>query len=159
MNEIKFNRYYQKLYEQTSAELIAVRPISYKDINTVLAIYDTSFYEKGSLFFRKFEVGNYIQLIFLGNYHIPFCTIRKDDEEGKLEFYRDNIGEQFKIVIDDKPTLKNCPFCGRSKSLSVERRIENGSPETFAVYCWECFTEGPFGYTQEEAIYKWNNRD
>ena len=102
MYEIKFNHYYPKLYEQTSAELISVRELSFpEDIQAPLVSYDTSFYDElGRFCFFPLEIGNYIQLIFLGNYHIPFCTLRKDDEEGKLDFYRECIGKKFKIVYE-----------------------------------------------------------
>lgn len=51
----------------------------------------------------ELKEGNYIQLVFLGNFGIPFCTIRTDrigynGMESKYDYYRKHIGETFEIV-------------------------------------------------------------
>ena len=83
MNTIKFSHEYPKLHGQTSAELLAVRPIKI-DAHTPkeLLDYDTT-YEGGRY---PLKSGDYIQLIFLGNLRIPFCTIRSAYPASKVMF-------------------------------------------------------------------------
>ena len=102
MNAIKFSHDYPKLHGQTSAELLAVRPIRI-DRNTPqeLLEYDTK-YDGG---YYKLATGDYIQLVFLGNLRIPFCTIRKAYPPSKVEYYKSKIGEQFEVMV--KPVSGN----------------------------------------------------
>ena len=73
MNKIKFSKKYPKLWEQTTAELLAVKDITIdENINRDLLEYDTKA-DDGSYY--ELKKGKYIQLIFLGNKNIPFCTI------------------------------------------------------------------------------------
>lgn len=114
MLQIKFSHYYTKLHGQETAELIAVRTLEYpQTIDSRLISYDAGFYDKGVLYFYPMQEGPYIQLIFVGDHNIPFCTLRKDDEEGKLEFYRENIGKKFKIVVGNRrlPKSSACFDC------------------------------------------------
>lgn len=99
MSTIKFSHYYPKLHHQTSAELLAVRPIKI-DANTPqeLLDYDTV-NDSGDRYPLKH--GNYIQLIFLGNLHIPFCTIRKNYPPQKGDYYRGKVGDIFTIEIKE----------------------------------------------------------
>ena len=91
---IGFSHHYPKLHGQTSAELLAVRPIKInKDTPQELLEYDTKF--DGGYF--PLRHGNYIQLIFLGNLRIPFCTIRAAYPPSKVEYYQRNIGKMFDI--------------------------------------------------------------
>ena len=50
---------------------------------------------------RRFPLptGDYIQLIFLGNLRIPFCTIRKNYPPQKGDYYRGKVGDTFTIEI------------------------------------------------------------
>lgn len=93
---IKFSHAYPKLHGQTSAELLAVRPIRI-DRNTPkeLIEYDTR-YDGGHF---PLPTGDYIQLIFLGNLRIPFCTIRKNYPPQKGVYYRGKVGDTFTIEI------------------------------------------------------------
>lgn len=106
MNKIKFSKIYPKLWGQTQAKLIAVEDITI-DENTDkdLIEYDTKASD-GSYY--KLNKGKYIQLIFLGNKNIPFCTIRSKygasapflrDYIDKTEYYKSKIGEMFDIVF------------------------------------------------------------
>lgn len=106
---IKFSHAYPKLHGQTSAELLAVRPIRI-DRNTPdeLLEYDTTYYDKPfkdatSLYAEKQRfpllTGDYIQLVFLGNLGIPFCTIRKNYPPQKGDYYRGKVGDTFTIEI------------------------------------------------------------
>lgn len=53
--------------------------------------------------------------------------------------------------------LKPCPFCG-SEDLHIDYHIENNSPKIFYVVCMNCFSQGPFHYTEKIAIDAWNKR-
>lgn len=98
MAEIKFSHNYPKLHGQTSAKLIAVLPIRIdKNTPKELIEYDTKF--DGGYF--PLKTGNYIQLFFVGNLHIPFCTIRSSYPSSKQDYYKGKIGEDFKIVIKE----------------------------------------------------------
>ena len=109
MNTIKFSHDYPKLHGQTSAELLAVRPLKI-DAHTPreLLEYDTTYYKYGfctwgdppkeKLHF-PLPSGEYLQLIFLGNLRIPFCTIRKAWPSFKIDYYKSKIGETFVVEI------------------------------------------------------------
>ncbi len=102
MSVIKFSHDYPKLHGQTSAELLAVRPIRIdKNTPKELLEYDTK-YDGG---YYKLATGDYIQLVFLGNLRIPFCTIRKAYPPSKVEYYKSKIGEQFEVMV--KPISGN----------------------------------------------------
>lgn len=105
MNAIKFSHEYPKLHGQTSAELLAVRPLKV-DAHTPkkLLDYDTT-YEGGRYPLRS---GEYIQLIFLGNVRIPFCTIRSAYPESKVAYYKQHVGKVFTI---ETPSLEKCRNC------------------------------------------------
>lgn len=46
--------------------------------------------------------GDYIQLIFLGNLRIPFCTIRKNYPPQKMDYYSGSVGDVFDVVIKEQ---------------------------------------------------------
>ena len=109
MKTIRFSHDYPKLHGQTTAELLAVKPIRI-DRNTPdeLLEYDTTYYDKPfkdatSLYAEKqrfpLPTGEYIQLIFLGNLRIPFCTIRKAYPPSKDKYYTASIGEKFIVEV------------------------------------------------------------
>ena len=105
MNTIRFSHEYPKLHGQTSAELLAVRPLKV-DAHTPaeLLAYDTT-YEGGRYPLRS---GEYLQLIFLGNLRIPFCTIRSAYPPSKVRYYRNSVGQVFQI---ETPALARCRSC------------------------------------------------
>lgn len=91
---IKFSHRYLKLHGQTSATLLAVLPLRIdKDTPKELLEYDTKF--DGGYF--PLKTGEYIQLVFIGNLRIPFCTIRSAFRKEKVKYYTDAIGETFNI--------------------------------------------------------------
>ena len=97
---IKFTSDYPKLHGQTSAELLAVKPIRIdNDTPKELIEYDT---KKSDGTYYNLKTGNYIQLIFLGNLGIPFCTIRSKRNryaEDKEAYYSQFVGGNFTIEI------------------------------------------------------------
>ena len=99
--KIKFSSDYPKLHGQTSAELLAVKPIRIdKNTPKELLEYDT---KKIDGTYYELKTGNYIQLVFLGNLGIPFCTIRTPYNQygDKTEYYKSKVGELFNIVVED----------------------------------------------------------
>ena len=100
---IKFSSDYPKLHGQTSAELLAVKPIRIdKNTPKELLEYDT---KKADGTYYKLRTGNYIQLVFLGNLGIPFCTIRSKRNmyaEDKEAYYKQFVGQVFNIVLEAK---------------------------------------------------------
>ena len=110
MNTIKFSHDYPKLHGQTSAELLAVRPLKI-DAHTPreLLEYDTTY--NGRRY--PLKSGDYIQLIFLGNLRIPFCTIRSAYPASKVRYYYNSVGHTFKIETPEPPSCETCNhFCG-----------------------------------------------
>ena len=97
---IRFTSDYPKLHGQTSAELLAVKPIRIdKDTPKELIEYDT---RKSDGTYYNLKTGDYIQLVFLGNLGIPFCTIRSKRNrfaEDKEAYYSQFVGENFRIEI------------------------------------------------------------
>ena len=108
-NTISFSKKYKKLWGQTKAKLIAVEDINIDDnTSNDLLEYDTKA-EDGSYY--ELKKGQYIQLIFLGDKNIPFCTIRDRcgasapflrDYIDKREYYKDKIGKMFNIIIEEE---------------------------------------------------------
>ena len=113
MKRLKFSHNYPKLWGQETAELLAVKPIKIDNATSKeLLKYDTfigyehikndgGHLEKIVEHYYELKPGNYVQLIFLGNFGIPFCTIRsKSGRYGDKEaYYRNLIGEIFKIEV------------------------------------------------------------
>jgi len=111
MSVIKFSHDYPKLHGQTSATLLAVVPIRI-DRNTPkeLIEYDTTYYVTRELSevglglgtvkeYFPLPTGDHIQLIFLGNLRIPFCTIRRNYPPQKGDYYRGKVGDVFTIEV------------------------------------------------------------
>jgi len=102
MNTIRFSHEYPKLHGQTSAELLAVKPIRIdKDTPRELLEYDTAYWDGDIKCHFSLLTGGYIQLVFLGNLRIPFCTIRKAYPPSKVGYYNGKIGDTFEIVIKE----------------------------------------------------------
>ena len=53
----------------------------------------------------------------------------------------------------DYNVLRMCPFCGNYPSQQIDA---NG--KGFAVTCWTCMFDGPWGATKSLAILAWNTR-
>lgn len=100
-NKIVFDYELCKLWGQTSAVLVAVRRIWLENVPAVFVEYDCRM-ATGELY--RLEGGECLQLVFVGNYGIPFCTVRRN-EEGKELFYKSLLNRQFDIVIKNKAKL------------------------------------------------------
>ena len=93
MNKIKFSHNYPKLWNQEEALLLAVLLTDSSEFNKDLIEYDTKNCEGG---YYPLTEGQYIQLIFLGNKRIPFCTIRSYNKD-KYQYYLSKVNQRFKI--------------------------------------------------------------
>lgn len=100
MNNIRFSHKYPKLWKQDTAELVCVRIVEMGCVGVPLTDYDTT-YEDGE------GIGHYplpdcrlLQLIFVGNYDIPFCTLRRWTGSKEI-YYRSKVGAIFNIIIGD----------------------------------------------------------
>ena len=112
MPSIKFSHEYPKLHGQVRAELLDVRVTAAEDVqkNKELIEYDTMYEdetgERDHFGTPITKVGYYplpkkgflLQLIFLGNKKIPFCTLRRKTDE-KMDYYTELLGEEFDIEI------------------------------------------------------------
>lgn len=98
MNKIKFSHNYPKLWNQTEAKLCAVLPMMInKDTPKDLLEYDTKI-KDGEYY--ELKHGSYIQLVFVGNKGIPFCTIRNHNP-GKAGYYISKVGQDFVLDISE----------------------------------------------------------
>jgi len=96
---IKFSHNYPKLWNQTTAELIAVHELWNSSFNPDLLEYDTVYKDAdGETQHYPLYHAHFLQLIFIGNKHIPFCTIRSYTDK-KKRYYTDAISKQFDIVL------------------------------------------------------------
>jgi hypothetical protein len=113
---IKFTHDYPKLWGQKQGRLILVKIIKKKELKENLALieYDTywcdgGFKHKWNLFdeskisgyFSFPDSEHFIQLVFLGDKGIPFCTLRSFNEE-KYKFYGSEIGNIFRMEITNE---------------------------------------------------------
>jgi len=91
--KLKFSKRYAKLWGQEAAELIYMRILDSENIDSDLLEYDTKTLD-GTYY--KLPKGRLIQLFFIGDKGIPFCTIRRYTPE-KYKYYGKNVGEIFEI--------------------------------------------------------------
>lgn len=114
MIEINFSHEYVKLNGQMKARLLDVIILDAKAVqaNVRLIEYDTKYITNlanGGIEPMKYDYyplpksGELIQLIFMGDAGIPFCTIRskKGKYGDKYEYYKPLIGEWFDIVVKE----------------------------------------------------------
>ena len=107
MKSIGFSHHYPKIHGQTTAKFLCVLPLAGRDISEELLEYDTTFVEDGAKGrFPLKRSGKYIQLVFIGDKRIPFCTIRPAWPPDKVEYYESAIGEVFEIRYASKGGAK-----------------------------------------------------
>lgn len=104
MEEIKFSNYYFKFPERIQwdpkAKLIQALKIHYNDLSKNMIEYDTVYSKNGEVFFYNLPRTDLILLIFAQPTKI-FTTIRRYTPN-KWEYYKKNVGQMFKIVIQEK---------------------------------------------------------
>ena len=104
--KIKFSHDYPKLWNQDEAYLLAIKKIHSDNISDELREYDTAYYPpddsaKPVMSYYDLPHGLLLQLIFIGNKGIPFCTIRRYTRQ-KYEYYLKNIRKFFFVEIHEK---------------------------------------------------------
>lgn len=109
--KIRFIGDYPKLHGQHEAKLLHARLIRVPDEMTEeLLAYDTT-RSDGTRF--ELKKGEYVQLVFLGEKGIPFCTIRQNTKPfqngaaDKMAYYESKIGEVFSVEIKEKDDDKS----------------------------------------------------
>ncbi len=108
MNQIPFSHNYPKLWGQKTGKLVYVQLLDAKDVqkNKDLLEYDTKYDSNLRGLYEYYPLpksGNLIQLVFIGDKGIPFCTLRPEYSKigNKLEYYQSRIGQDFEIVMKD----------------------------------------------------------
>ena len=100
MKQIKFSEWYKKFLKELigirQAKLIQLFKCNYKDLSEDFIYYDTT-YDGGRYVLPKTEL---IVLIFVYNFQI-FTTIRRFTPK-KYEYYRNAVGEEFEIVVENQ---------------------------------------------------------
>lgn len=99
---IRFSHRYPKVYEQRTAKLLHVRRVESTDLSEAFVEYDTVFFAPGN---PPLHIGHYdlpsgpvLLLVFLGDQHIPFTTVRRWTYEKEC-YYVQNKGKVFDIIV------------------------------------------------------------
>lgn len=101
MKRIGFSHDYHKLHYQTKAQLLQCVRIMRCEIDERAYVYDASYYdENDDLKFFPLEDGDYLRLLLMGDYGIPFTTYRKDTPENRAK-YLDSVGNWFEIYVKE----------------------------------------------------------
>ena len=97
MLKIKFSDEYPKLWEQRKAQLLDVRILDAQAvaINKRLIEYDTK--KSDGTYYPLPKTGKLIQLVFIGDYDIPFCTLRRHTDK-KYLYYMSLKGEILEVA-------------------------------------------------------------
>jgi hypothetical protein len=118
--QIKFSHEYPKLHYQKSAQLLKVTLVDRSELSEKFIEYDTVYTVEPAIGVCSEAVmghyplpnGRYMILLFQGNEHIPFTTVRRFTEE-KFRYYNSSVGKLFDIVrvaaensgaVDNGPT-------------------------------------------------------
>ena len=122
--QIKFSHRYPKLHNQKSAQLLQVALCDRSELSEKFIEYDTVYESEPAIGVCSESVvghyplpnGRYMVLLFQGNEHIPFTTVRRFTEE-KFRYYNSSIGKLFDIVhaaaenggaVANEPTTAPC---------------------------------------------------
>ena len=113
MRTIKFSHRYLKLELDRvnlpltlTASLLEVLNVNLENLSAYFLTYDTMFY-KGEGHMDLYDLpkkGKYLLLIFEKNESFErsiFTTLRRETPE-KEKYYRDSIGESFKVIIEEE---------------------------------------------------------
>jgi len=124
--KIKFSSIYPKLWGQKKARLVYVQVLDGKKLSRDLIEYDTKKYDGTYYELPKTRL---IQLVFIGDKNIPFCTLRKYSK-WKEEYYRNNINKVFDIVIELKERVCNVENYFRRECVYYDNgRCNHPNPE------------------------------
>lgn len=91
---IEFSHEFTKLMYQQAAVLIAMYKTQKSKLSPTFLSYDTEYFEKGIRKYYHIEQEELIFLIFLGEFNIPFTTIRSYTPK-KFDYYKSALREKF----------------------------------------------------------------
>lgn len=91
---IAFAHEYPKLYNQTHGVLLALFKTHRSKLHEMLISYDTMYVEGNERKFYHLPDDYLIVLIFMGNFNIPFSTIRRYSDK-KFDYYSQLRGKKF----------------------------------------------------------------
>jgi len=92
---IKFSSDYSKLWNQNEGKLIHINLLDNSQRNPDLIEYDT---KKTDGTYYPLPSTTLIQLVFLGDKNIPFCTLRRFTRQ-KYDYYQKSKGLWFKLEV------------------------------------------------------------
>lgn len=129
--QIKFSHEYPKLHYQKSAQLLKVTLCDRSELSEKFIEYDTVYTIEPAIGACSEPVighyplptGRYMILLFQGNEHIPFTTVRRFTEE-KFRYYTSSLGKIFDIVLaaaENSGAVANGPTTGQVPPLSEVR--------------------------------------
>lgn len=96
MKNITFKHRYPKMCGQTSGRLVAVIPFMIdRTTPEDLMKYETTYSENGKYFYDRLENGRYVQLVFVGNFGIPFSDMREAWPENRVKFFFESVNQEF----------------------------------------------------------------
>lgn len=91
---IEFSKEYTKLFYQEEAVLIALFKTDRSKLNPMMLSWDTEYVEDGIKKHYHIKEGPLIFLVFLGNFNIPFTTVRTYTPK-KYDYYKNAMRERF----------------------------------------------------------------
>ena len=95
MLKIKFSHSYPKIHGQKNAQLIHVRRLEASNLHEDLIEYDT---RTSTGEYYALPKGLLLQLVFMGDKGIPFCTLRRHTPD-KEAYYRASVGMMFEVKV------------------------------------------------------------
>ena len=96
MAKIKFSKDYVKLWGQDKGTLINLSILHAEDLPEDLIEYDTK--GKDGSYYPLPKKGRLLQLTFIGNKGIPFCTLRRYTPEKQL-YYAKLVGKVLEVKV------------------------------------------------------------
>lgn len=93
---IEFNKEYTKLFYQTEGVLIALFKTKLDKLSPMMLSWDTEYNENGMRKHYHVKGPDLIFLVFLGNFNIPFTTLRSYTPK-KFEYYKNAMRERFEL--------------------------------------------------------------
>lgn len=93
---INFSFEYTKLFYQQNAVLVAAYKTTKDRLSTIFLTYDTCYHIDNKVKYYNIPDGELIFLIFLGDFNIPFTTVRRYSDK-KWNYYNSAVGEYFEL--------------------------------------------------------------
>lgn len=117
---ISFSHEYVKLYHQQHAILIAMFKTTKSKLSDMLMSYDAIYIENNEKKYFDIPDGDLIYLLFLGDFNIPFSTIRKYTPK-KYKYYEACLRQKF-LLQRSKDRFDNSEINDNQKTPGGWRR-------------------------------------